>query len=56
MSVTPDIVVLYLTDEECKMAELHYDKANSDLFMHERKDVVFDPLSKRIVAFTSLDP
>jgi hypothetical protein len=38
------------------VAELHYDKANSDMSSFEKKDVVFDPLSKRIVSFTGLDP
>lgn len=38
------------------MAELHYDKANSDVSSYEKKDVIFDPLSKRIVAFSALDP
>jgi hypothetical protein len=53
----PDILVLYLMgDNEGKVAELHYDKANSDMSSFEKKEVVFDPLSKRIVAFTALDP
>jgi hypothetical protein len=53
--LVPDIFVLYL-GEDLKVAELHYDKANSDLSSYEKKDVVFDPLSKRIVCFTALDP
>jgi hypothetical protein len=38
------------------VADLHYDKANSDITSYEKKDVIFDPLSKRIVCFTALDP
>ena len=45
-----------LKGEEGKVSELHYDKANSDLSAFEKKDVIFDPLSKRIVAFTAIDP
>lgn len=56
--IMPDIFVMYLFQEkeEAKVAELHYDKANSDLSSFEKKDVVFDPLSKRIVSFTNIDP
>mmetsp|Transcript_30811 Transcript_30811/g.30324 ORF Transcript_30811/g.30324 Transcript_30811/m.30324 type:complete len:121 (-) Transcript_30811:39-401(-) len=55
--IYPDILVLYLMGEnEGKIAELHYDKANSDISSYEKKDVVFDALSKRIVTFTALDP
>lgn len=54
----PDIIVLYLFNNglEGKVAELHYDKANSDLSAFEKKDVIFDALSKRIISFTALDP
>ena len=54
----PDIIVLYLFNNglEGKVAELHYDKANSDMSAFEKKDVVFDALSKRIISFTALDP
>lgn len=52
----PDIIVLYLNGDEGRVAELHYDKGNSDVSSYEKKDVVFDPMSKRIVAFSAIDP
>ena len=54
--LVPDIFVLYLKNDEGKIAELHYDKSNSELSSYEKKDIVFDPLSKRIVVFTGIDP
>lgn len=49
--------MLYLGEgQNYKVAELHYDKINSDVSSYEKKDVVFDPLSKRVVSFTGLDP
>jgi len=56
VDILPDIVILFLRKSEAQVAELHYDKANSDISSFEKKDVVFDALSKRIIAFTSLDP
>ena len=54
--ILPDIFVIYLNGEVGKVAELHYDKGNSDVSAYEKKDVVFDPLSKRVVVFSGLDP
>lgn len=54
--ILPDIFVIYLTGETGKVAELHYDRGNSDVSAYEKKDVVFDPMSKRIVVFSGLDP
>jgi hypothetical protein len=58
--LVPHIFVMYLPSDEsggvCKVAELHYDMANSDFSSYQKKDVVFDPLSKRIVCFSIMDP
>lgn len=57
VDILPDIFVMYLqNNDEAKVAELHYDRANSDMSSYDKKDVVFDPLSKRIVTFTNMDP
>lgn len=54
----PDIIVVYLDSKSFngRVAELHYDKSTSDMSSFEKKDVVFDPLSKRIVAFSTINP
>ena len=48
--------MVYLDGVIGKVAELHYDKPNSEVSSFEKKSVVFDPLSKRIIAFTAIDP
>jgi len=52
--------VLYLppegSEQRAEVAELHYDMANSDFSSYQKKDVIFDPLSKRIVCFSVMDP